>query len=64
MLSHFLVICHSIHRKLILHYVFTGAKGKIKMIAFIFKMDKDLLHSVGNSAQYYVAAWMGREFEG
>ena len=34
------------------------------MIAFIFKMDKDLLHSVGNSAQYYVAAWMGREFEG
>ena len=26
--------------------------------------NKDLLYSTGNSAQYYVAAWMGREFEG
>ena len=24
--------------------------------------NKDLLHSRGNSAQYYVAAWMGEEF--
>ena len=32
----------------------------------IFKMDnqKDLLHSTGNSAQCYVAAWMGGEFGG
>ena len=26
--------------------------------------NKNLLYSTGNSAQYYVAAWMGREFEG
>ena len=26
--------------------------------------DKDLLHSTGNSAQCYVAAWMGGEFGG
>ena len=25
---------------------------------------KDLLYSTGNSAQCYVAAWMGREFGG
>ena len=24
--------------------------------------NKDLLYSTGNSAQYYVAAWMGGEF--
>ena len=27
-------------------------------------ISKDLLYSTGNSAQYYVAAWMGREFGG
>ena len=27
-----------------------------------WKISKDLLYSTGNSAQYYVAAWMGREF--
>ena len=26
--------------------------------------NKDLLYSTWNSAQYYVAAWMGGEFEG
>ena len=26
------------------------------------KYNKDLLYSTGNSAQCYVAAWMGREF--
>ena len=26
--------------------------------------DKDLIYSTGNSAQYYVAAWMGGEFGG
>ena len=26
--------------------------------------NKDLLSSTGNSAQYYVAAWMGGEFGG
>ena len=26
--------------------------------------NKDLLYSTGNSAQCYVAAWMGREFGG
>ena len=26
--------------------------------------NKDLLYSTGNSAQYYVAAWMGGEFGG
>ena len=26
--------------------------------------DKDLLYSTGNSAQCYVAAWMGGEFRG
>ena len=26
--------------------------------------NKDLLYSTGNSAQCYVAAWMGEEFEG
>ena len=26
--------------------------------------NKDLLYSTGNSAQYYMAAWMGREFGG
>ena len=26
--------------------------------------DKDLLYSTGNSAQCYVAAWMGEEFGG
>ena len=26
--------------------------------------NKDLLSSIGNSAQYYVAAWMGGEFRG
>ena len=26
--------------------------------------NKDLLYSTGNSAQCYVAAWMGGEFEG
>ena len=32
----------------------------------IFKMDyqQDLLYSTGNSAQCYVAAWMGGEFWG
>ena len=25
-------------------------------------ISKDLLYSTGNSAQYYVAAWMGGEF--
>ena len=31
----------------------------------IFKMDnqQDLLYSTWNSAQCYVAAWMGEEFE-
>ena len=27
-----------------------------------WKISKDLLYSTENSAQYYVAAWMGREF--
>ena len=26
--------------------------------------NKDLLYSMGNSAQYYVATWIGGEFEG
>ena len=26
--------------------------------------NKDLLYSTGNSAQYYVAAWVGGEFGG
>ena len=26
--------------------------------------NKDLLYSSGNSAQYYVAVWMGGEFRG
>ena len=26
--------------------------------------NKDLLYSTGKSAQCYLAAWMGREFEG
>ena len=26
--------------------------------------NKDVLYSTGNSAQCYVAAWMGREFGG
>ena len=26
--------------------------------------NKDLLYRTGNSAQCYVTAWMGREFEG
>ena len=26
--------------------------------------NKDLLYSTGNSAQSYMAAWMGREFRG
>ena len=26
--------------------------------------NKDLLYSTGNSAQYYVASWMGGEFGG
>ena len=36
---------------------------------YMVKMDtwitsKDLLYSTGNSAQYYVVAWMGGEFGG
>ena len=30
----------------------------------IFKTDKDLLYSTGNSIKCYVAAWMGGEFGG
>ena len=31
----------------------------------VFKVDnKDLLYSMGNSAQYYVATWIGGEFGG
>ena len=26
--------------------------------------NKDLLYSTGNSAQCYMTAWMGREFQG
>ena len=29
-----------------------------------WKTNKDLLYSMGNSAQYYVATWIGREFGG
>lgn len=29
-----------------------------------WKTNKDLLYSTNNSAQYYVAAWMGGEFGG
>ena len=29
-----------------------------------WKTNKDLLYSTKNSAQYYVAAWMGGEFGG
>ena len=28
------------------------------------KTNKDILHSIGNSARCYAAAWMGGEFEG
>ena len=33
-------------------------------IYFKWITNKDLLSSTGNSAQYYVAGWMGREFGG
>ena len=34
------------------------------LIYLKWKNNKDLLYSTGNSAQYYVAAWMGGEFGG
>jgi len=33
-------------------------------LCFRWIINKDLLQSAGNSAQYYVAAWMGGEFGG
>ena len=40
--------------------------GKVKYTLPYLKWrtNKNLLHSTGNSAQYYVAAWMGGEFGG
>ena len=32
------------------------------LLYFKWITNKDLLYSTGNSAQQYVAAWMGREF--
>ena len=34
------------------------------LLYFKWITNKDLLYSTGNSAQCYVAAWMGEEFEG
>ena len=34
------------------------------LLYFKWITNKDLLYSIGNSAQRYVAAWMGREFGG
>ena len=33
------------------------------LLYFKWITNKDLLYSTGNSAQCYVAAWMGEEFE-
>ena len=39
--------------------------GKDMYTLLYFKwINKDLLYSTGNSAQCYVAAWMGEEFGG
>ena len=35
-----------------------------KLLYLKWITNKDLLYSTGNSAQYYVAAWMGGEFGG
>ena len=34
------------------------------LLYFEWIINKDLLYSTGNSAQCYVAAWMGEEFGG
>ena len=34
------------------------------LLYFKWITNKDLLYSTGNSAQCYMAAWMGEEFEG
>ena len=37
---------------------------KYTLLYFKWITNKDLLYSTGNTAQYYVAAWMGGEFGG
>ena len=34
------------------------------LLHFKWITNKDLLYTMGNSAQCHMAAWMGREFEG
>ena len=46
-----------------------GRDGKFRMDMYTMLYlkritNKDLLYSTGNSAQFYVAAWMGGKFEG
>ena len=38
--------------------------GMYTLLCLKWITSKDLLYSTGNSAQYYVAAWMGGEFGG
>ena len=37
---------------------------KYTLLYFKWITNKDLLYSTGNTARYYVAAWMGGEFGG
>ena len=39
-------------------------KAMDTLLYFKWITNKDLLYSTGNSTQYYVAAWIGRESEG
>ena len=38
--------------------------GMYMLLYFKWIANKDILYSTGNSAQCYMAAWMGEEFEG
>ena len=41
-----------------------GLKEKVDLLSLKWITDRDLLYSFRNSAQCYVAAWMGGEFGG
>ena len=41
-----------------------GLKEKVDLLSLKWITDRDLLYSLRNSAQCYVAAWMGGEFGG
>jgi len=42
--------------------MFTDLKNKHTLLFLKWITNKDLWYSTGNSAQCYMAAWMGREF--